>query len=227
LAEFLILHRFPSLEGKVGRDEYRAVHFLPLETELFLDRPGRITRLLQEAHDGREGALDEVMELVYEDLRAIAGQQLRKRHGARSGERFLRPTELAHEGYLRLLRQRRPYDNRGQFFAVATKVMLRVLMDHDRAESASKRGGDRVRVTLSGLGDAVAPDPAGDIPAFVAALEKLEELDPDSANVVKLRVLWGLTHPEIARALDTPLRSIEREWQFARRWLVAELGLSA
>ena len=97
-------------------------------------------------------------------------------------------------------------------------------MDHDRAKGSGKRGGDRVRVTLSGIGTADAPDPAGDIPAFVRSVEKLEGLDATTADVVKLRVLWGLTNPEIATALDTSLRTVEREWRFARRWLAAEMG---
>jgi RNA polymerase sigma factor (TIGR02999 family) len=183
--------------------------------------------LLRQAYEGREGALDEVMRLVYDDLRNVAGRQLRRRHGSRAGDLTLQPTALVNEAYLRLIKQRKRFDNRGHFFAIASKVMLRVLMDHDRAKRTGKRGGDLVRVTLSGIGTAAAPDPVGEIPDFVRAVEKLEGLDTTTADVVKLRVLWGLTNPEIAETLDTSLRTVEREWRFARRWLAAEMGLGA
>ena len=192
-----------------------------------LDIEGRITHLLGEANEGREGALDEVMELVYDDLRAIASNQLRRRHGARADDLTLQPTALANEAYLRLLKQRKGFDNTGHFFAIATRAMLRVLMDYDRAKGRQKRGGDHVRVTLSGIGAPAGPDPTGDIADFTAALEKLDGLDATTAAVVKLRVLWGLTNPEIASTLDTSLRTVEREWRFARKWLAAEMGVES
>ena len=86
------------------------------------------------------------------------------------------------------------------------------------------REGGLVRVTLTGLGEP-AVDPTGDVATFVAALKKLEALDSTTADVVKLRVLWGLTNAEVAGALGTSLRTVEREWQFARKWLAAELGI--
>ncbi len=160
------------------------------------------------------------MRLVYDDLRRLAARQLQDRPGTPT----LQPTALANETYLRLIKQRRRFDNRGHFFAIATRVMLRVLLDHRRAGDAGKRGGGLVRVTLTGLAEP-AVDPTGDAATFVAALEKLEELDKTTADVVKLRVLWGLTNAEVAGALETSLRTVEREWQFARKWLAAELGI--
>jgi len=191
-----------------------------------LDKSHQITNLLHQAYEGRGDAVDEVMELVYTDLRRVAGKQLRDRHGGRADDLTLEPAALVNEAFLRLIKQRKRYDNRGHFFAIATKVMLRVLMDYHRSKAAAKRGGDRVRVTLSSIAAADGP-PIAEIPAFVEALKKLEGLDARTAEVVKLRVLWGLTNPEISQTADISLRTVEREWRFARKWLAAELRMAA
>ena len=100
---------------------------------------------------------------------------------------------------------------------------MRVLMDYHRSRQRGKRGGDRVRVSLSRVARTVGEKPSADIPAFVEALEKLETLDGRSADVTKLRLLWGLTLPEIADALHISQSTVEREWRFARRWLSTAL----
>jgi RNA polymerase sigma factor (TIGR02999 family) len=186
------------------------------------DTAPQITALLLEAQQGREGALDEVMELVYEELRGIAGRQLGQHRGLAAN--VWQPTELAHEGFLRLIKQRRRYDNRGHFFAIASQVMLRVLMDQHRAQARVKRGGDQVRVSLSGvLEQSLGKEPSMVVPAFVEALEQLARMDSRCAEIVKLRLLWGLTAPEIAATLEVSLSTVEREWRFARPWLAAQL----
>ena len=101
--------------------------------------PGDITLLLQEAHGGREGALDELMDLVYADLERIALSHLSRQFGERAGAVTLEPAALVNESFLRMIKQRNTYDNRGQFFAIATKVMLRVLLDYKRRR-ACRRG---------------------------------------------------------------------------------------
>jgi len=185
----------------------------------------QIDELLGKANAGHKEALDKLMNLVYEDLRRLATSQLQRQPGRVTPT--LQPTELANETYLRLLKQRRRFDNKGHFFAIATKVMLRVLLDHRRAGGAAKRGGERVRVTLTGLKAPAAPDPTGDVAAFTTAIEKLASLDSTTADVVKLRILWGLTNVEIAGSLDLSLRTVEREWRFARKWLMAELEVDS
>jgi RNA polymerase sigma factor (TIGR02999 family) len=183
------------------------------------DRAANITRLLAEAYEGRESALDEVMRLVYRDLHRIAEKQLRRR-----GHRLsLETTELVSETFLKLVKQRKRYDSRGHFFAIATGVMIRVLLDHHRKKGRAKRGGQLVRVALSGAEKDLARDPEVRIPDFVEALERLEALAPRTAEVVKLRLLWGLTVPESAEALGTSTSTVEREWRFARRWLGSQL----
>jgi RNA polymerase sigma factor (TIGR02999 family) len=107
-----------------------------------LDASQQVTELLSKANGGHKKALDELMRFVYEDLCRLAARQLQRQPG--SGTPTLQPTELANETYLRLLKQRSRFDNSGHFFAIATKVMLRVLRDHRRAKGAAKRGGDLV-----------------------------------------------------------------------------------
>ena len=182
---------------------------------------GEITRLLAEAHEGRAAALDEVVEIVYDDLRRIAAHQLSRR--ARDAPAILEPAELVSEAYLRLIKQRTRYDSRGHFFAIATRVMLRVLMDHHRAEGCAKRGGNWLRLSLSKVDGVVAREPGFEVPVLVGALERLEALSPRTAEISKLHVLWGLGIADVAKALELSVSTVEREWRFARRWLASEL----
>ncbi len=181
---------------------------------------GEITRLLHEADAGQGGALDKVMDLVYQDLSGMAASHLRRRYGANLAGVTLEPSALVHETFLRLIRQRKGFDNRGQFFAIATRMMLRVMNDHARKKGADKRGGDHARVTLSGL---AGHSSAHDVSDFIRALEKLETTDCRTAEVAKLRLLWGLSIPEISTTLDLSEATVSRDWRFARRWLLAEL----
>ena len=189
------------------------------------DEVTEITRLLNEAQGGREQALDDVMELVYRRLRAIAASQLRRR-AALAGELSLQPTDLVHEAFLRLIKQRKQYDNRGQFFAIASRVMMRVLVDEYRARAREKRGGDALRVTLTDyrLGGEGPVELSFLVPAFVECLERLRELDARTAEVAQLRLLWGLTMEEIASTIEVSLSTVEREWRFGRGWLASRLG---
>jgi RNA polymerase sigma factor (TIGR02999 family) len=189
------------------------------------DPADEVTRLLAEAHEGRPEALDEVMSLVYDDLRRIARKQLYREQGRGRAFISIQPTELVNESFLKLIKQRKRYDNRGHFFAIATRVMLRVLRDHCRAKRSQKRGGDQVRVSLGAAGGRAEAHPGVEVPALIEALERLETLSPRTAEVTKLRVLWGLTVVETAEALGLSESSVEREWRFARRWLGAELGM--
>ena len=185
-----------------------------------------ITQLLAEVHRGREGAMDDLMNIVYMDLRRIAEKQVSRQNALRSRKITLQPAELVNETFLKLIKQRNDYDSRGHFFAIASRTMLRVLIDHHREKTRQKRGGERFRVSLSQVENRLATEPNVEIPAFVEAMEKLESLAPRTADVAKLRLLWGLTSTEAARALDVSVSTIEREWRFVRRWLAAELSVS-
>jgi RNA polymerase sigma factor (TIGR02999 family) len=182
-----------------------------------------ITRLLNEAYDGREGALDQVADAVYTELNRLALRQARKYERRDPRIVTLEPSALVNEAFMRLIKQRNRYDSRGHFFAIATKVMLRVLTDHARARARLKRGGHVQVVTLGTMGQVVDPDATVDVLEITDALERLETVDAKSAEIAKLRLVWGCTVKECATILETSVRTIEREWNYARRWLAGEL----
>jgi len=183
-----------------------------------------ITDLLTAVGEDREGAMETLMDRVYEDLVRVADRHLKARHGPDLAGTTLEPAALANETFLKLIKQRNRYDSRGHFFAIATKVMLRVLNDYYRARHAAKRGGGLQRVTLTGLDDETTKAAGSEIPEFLDALEQLEKLDARTAEVTKLRLIWGLTVPEISSATGMSVAMVEREWEFARRWLGSKLG---
>lgn len=193
------------------------------------DPADNITRLLHDVDRGRDGAMDDLMAAVYSDLQAVAEKHMRERFGHGLPGVTMEPAALVNESFLRLIKQRTKYDNRGHFFAIATKVMLRVLVDYQRRRIAAKRGGGVRRVTLAL--DAPADAPAASSPgtqtligvdSLVEALDKLEELDARKADVVKLRVVWGLQMREIAESLGISLATVERDWAFSKAWLSRE-----
>lgn len=190
-----------------------------------------ITRMLQEVDEGRSGAMDRLMDAVYSDLNAVAERHMRERFGHGLAGVTMEPAALVNESFMRLIKQRTKYDNRGHFFAIATKVMLRVLVDYQRRRAALKRGGGAARVTLSLEVAADSPgSPGGEtaggtvigVDRLVDALDRLEGLDERKADVVKLRVVWGLQMRDIASALDVSLATVERDWAFAKAWLARE-----
>lgn len=159
---------------------------------------------------------------VYPVLREIAWQQLR-----RSPDATLRATELAHEAYERLERQRAAgWQNRDHFYAIAATVVRRVLMDHLRARAADKRGAGQALLTLDDIVDVLpAPgDDAVDWLAVDAALTRLDAEDPDLARVVELRVFGGLTVEAIAQVMASSTATVGRQWRFAKAWLAEQLG---
>lgn len=187
-----------------------------------------ITQLLHAVDEGRAGAMDDLMAAVYDDLQAVAEKHMRERFGRGLPGVTLEPAALVNESFLRLIKQRTKYDNRGHFFAIATKVMLRVLVDYQRRRIAAKRGGGVHRVTLALDVPADAPSPSPGtqtligVDSLVESLEKLEELDERKADVVKLRVVWGLQMKEIAESLGISLATVERDWAFSKAWLARE-----
>jgi len=184
---------------------------------------GRITVLLGQAQAGRSDALQDVADLVYPELVRRAETQLHQYYGQRNPTPTLEPAALVNETYLRLIRQRSRYDSSGQFFAIASKLMLRVLMDYERARGRKKRGGALLRVSLSEACDLAVADDVR-IETFAGVLERLEALDPRAADIVKARLLWGLSPAEIAESFALSTRTVERELKFAQRWLELEFA---
>ena len=189
---------------------------------------GDITLLLREVETGRAGALDRLMAAVYSDLTQRALIHLRKQFGDRAEAITLEPAALVNESFMKLIRQRKAYDNRGQFFAIATRLMLRVLVDYRRKRNAAKRGGADTHITLVLDERQVAEGSQRrldliEVEELTEALEKLESLDPRKAEVVKMRVVWGLDITAIANSLDVSRSTVERDWRFAQAWLADEV----
>lgn len=188
----------------------------------------RITTLLKRMNAGQADAVGDLMRAVYDELRAMAGRHLRRQYGASARRRTLQPTALVHETFLRIIKQRSKYDNRGHFFAIATRAMVRVLCDYERARHAWKRGGGRVGMSVQDIGgdvpDMEATDGSGiSMEDFTSALEELCLLHPRPGEVAQLRLLWNLTNAEIARSLDVSDATVERHWALARAWLRGRL----
>jgi RNA polymerase sigma factor (TIGR02999 family) len=178
-----------------------------------------ITQLLERWSQGDEEALDQLMPLVYDELHRLAGAYLRSERR----EHTLQPTALVNEAYLKLVRQRNiQWQNRAQFFGVAAQLMRRILVDHARANSADKRGGDRVNVSLKNIG-AFGTQPTTDVLALHDVLNRLAEIDPDQSRIVELRFFGGLTIEEAAEVMQVSHSTVEREWKIAKAWLKREL----
>jgi RNA polymerase sigma factor (TIGR02999 family) len=178
---------------------------------------GEVTRLLHAWSGGDNDARDRLMPLVYQELRRRAAGQLR---GERRGH-TLRPTDLVHETYLRLCAQNAAWQNRDQLFAVASRLMRPILVDHARKRAAGKRGGG-LRVALDErIAAAPAEDP--DLLDLDAALDELAALDPRQAALVELRFFGGLDIEQAARALEVSVATANRDWTMARAWLFRRL----
>ncbi|MGH7500313.1 MAG: sigma-70 family RNA polymerase sigma factor [Longimicrobiales bacterium] len=182
-----------------------------------------VTELLHELAGGRSEALGDLMPLVYGELKQLAKRHLR---GERT-DHTLSPTGLVHEAYLRLVEiQRVDWQDRAHFHAMASRAMRRVLIDHARAKSRHKRGGEVVRVTLD---DDVAASGSDALEwlALGEALERLESISERACRVVECRVFGGLEVEDTARALGISAATVKRDWAFARAWLNQSLEAGA
>ena len=182
-----------------------------------------VTRLLRAWGSGDEGALEQLFPLLYDELRALAAAQLRRERV----DHTLQPTALVHEAFLRLLpRKSASVEDRVQFMAIASQAIRRVLVDYGRARAAAKRGGDRLRVTLTGE---VRSEPELDIDILDLdrGLERLGQADSLGQKVVELRFFGGLSDAEAAAALGVSERTVRRRWVYSRAWLFRELRAGA
>ena len=172
---------------------------------------------------GDPAADSRLMEAVYADLRRVARRRLR----AERGDHSLTPTALVHEAYVRLVDLRRVrWQNRVQFFAIAARLMRRVLVDHARGHAALKRGGARLKVSLS---DHAAVTPPRDVELIdlAIALNKLGTIDPRLADLVVMRFFGWLTIEETAEVIQSSPATVKRDWIRARAWLFRELRHAA
>lgn len=175
---------------------------------------GSVSQLLRAWGRGDAQARDDLVPLVYQELRRRASAYLRRERP----DHTLQPTALVHEAYIRLMAQRRvSWVNRAQFFALAAQLMRRILVDHARERQASKRPGG-IRVTFDERIGAVA-SPDCEILMLDGALRDLARLDPRQAEIVELKYFAGLSEAEVAAVLSLSRATVTREWQSARAWL--------
>ncbi len=184
----------------------------------------QVTQLLELAGSGDSRANEELLPLVYDELRRLARSQLKNEPTGQT----LQATALVHEAYMRLVGDADVrWENRAHFFGAAARAMRRILVDRARHRGRQKRGGDRERVEL---GDHAADSPTGggtDLVALDGALARLEAEDPRKAEVVMLRYFAGLSIEETASALSLSTATVKNEWAFARAWLKRELEREA
>ena len=190
-----------------------------------------VTRILTAIEQGDSRAAEELLPLVYAELRHLAARKLAHELPGQT----ISPTALVHDAYLRLVGSRLPlgegqgegaqagFSGRGHFFAAAAEAMRRILVERARQRRRLKHGGGRQRVNLDS-GCLVTDEPPTDLVALDEALTKLAAEQPAKAELVKLKFFAGLTMPEAAAAMDISLATAERYWTFARGWLYAELA---
>jgi RNA polymerase sigma factor (TIGR02999 family) len=185
--------------------------------------PTDVTRLLLDWSRGDRTALDRLMPLVYDQLRALADRSLCHE---RSGH-TLQGTALVHEAYLKLVDQRQVrWQDRAHFFGVAAQLMRRILVDHARRHRAAKRGSGERRLPLDEAEAAASQPPLVDWLALDGALDRLATLDERQARIVELRFFGGLTIEETAAVLQVSPATVKNDWSLARAWLYRELQVA-
>jgi RNA polymerase sigma factor (TIGR02999 family) len=181
---------------------------------------GDVTRILADIEHGDPRAAEQLLPLVYDELRKLAAQKMRQENPGQT----LEATALVHEAYLRLVDRDKvqDWDSRGHFFAAAAEAMRRILVDSARHNTTLKRGGDLLREPL--VESAIAATQiSGDVLAVDEALTKLARSDPQAAELVKLRFFTGLTIKQAAEVLGISSRSADDVWAYARAWLLREI----
>ncbi len=184
------------------------------------DSPGDVTLLLAKARSGSEESIEELVRLVYKELRKTASALMRRERQGHT----LSTTDLAHEAYLRLFgsEQALSWADRKEFFMSAAVAMRRVLIDHVRRQKAGKRIPKDELVPMQTILEP-AVDPGVDLLVLDRALQRLAGVSPRQARVVELRYFMGLTEPEIAKLLGVSLMTVSRDWRIARLWLRKEM----
>ena len=191
-------------------------------SELAKPAPGELTQLLIAWSSGDAHALDQLAPLVYAELHRLAHRYMNREHAGHT----LQTTALVHEAFLRLIgNPQESWQNRAHFYAIASQMMRRILVDYARANLRAKRGGDMTRIALEGF-DLPVSEPAlnPDVIALDAALEKLAEIDLRRSRVVELRFFGGLNVEETALVLQVSPDTVIRDWRVAKAWLFRYLN---
>jgi RNA polymerase sigma factor (TIGR02999 family) len=179
-----------------------------------------VTRILSAIELGDPGAAEQLLPLVYEELRKLAAQKLAQEAPGQT----LQATALVHEAYLRLVdvEKVQHWDSRGHFFAAVAEAMRRILVENARRRRSDKHGGRLRRIDFEQAQSLVEP-PAGDLLALDEALDQLAAEDPVKAELVKLRCFAGLSHQDAAQALGISRATADRYWAYAKSWLYCKL----
>lgn len=178
-----------------------------------------VTQLLLKWNEGDQSALDKLMPLVYDELRRVANNYLRRERQNHT----LQPTALVNEAYMKLVDQKAHWQNRAQFYGVAAQLMRRILVDHARQHQAAKRGGTHQQRLSITSAHAIADTPEIDLLAVHEALEELKQFDPQQERIVELRFFGGLSIDETAAVMGIGHATVERDWKMARAWLRQKL----
>ena len=182
---------------------------------------GEISKLLRAWSDGEPGAADEMMPLVYDELRRQARRHLRRERANHT----LQSTALVHEAYVRLVGQRQvTWQNRAHFFGIAAEMMRRILVNYALRANCAKRGGEAVTIAIDEGAQLAGRTVDVDLIDLNEALDRLAELDPRQAKVVELKYFGGLSIEETSEVLGISNATVKREWNMARAWLRAELS---
>lgn len=178
-----------------------------------------VTQVLRRISKGEREAVEQLVPMIYDEFRALAGSYLRRE----SPGHTLQPTALVNEAFLKLVDQKNvDWQGRSHFFAVGAQAMRRILVDHARGKSREKRGGDRQKISLNEE-ITLSPQRDEDLLAVDEALVKLSKIDPRQARIVELRFFGGMTVQEVAEVLGVSKRTVEAEWTMVRAWLRREL----
>ncbi|HEU6448728.1 MAG TPA: sigma-70 family RNA polymerase sigma factor [Verrucomicrobiae bacterium] len=179
-----------------------------------------VTQILQAVVNGESNASEELLPLVYGELRRLAAARMSQEAAGHT----LQPTALVHEAWLRLLgHSRQPWQNRAHFFNVAAEAMRRILIEHARRKSALKHGGGQQRLNIEDL-ECAAPSPDDKMLLVDAALEQLAKSHPERAKVVVMKFFGGMTNEEVAEAMGIGERTVYRHWECAKLWLYDKLA---
>jgi RNA polymerase sigma-70 factor (ECF subfamily) len=189
-----------------------------------MERPSpatnRVTQLLMDWSSGNKAAHDELLPLVYDELRRLARRYMRREGPGHS----LQTTGLVNEAYLRLVDQKNVrWQNRAHFFGIAAQLMRRILVDHARARHRVKRGGGTLQVSLHEA-EAISPESSTDLLALDEALVRLAEVDGRKSRIVELRFFGGLSIEETAEVLQVSPGTVMHDWTLAKAWLYRALG---
>src|SRR6202795_626430 len=181
--------------------------------------PANFTQLLREWRSGQPQALDRLTPLVYDELRRLARNYMRGERGSHT----LQATAVVHAAFLRLIQANVALQDRGHFFALASRLMRRVLVDHAKSRSRIKRNAGLRDLVAEDAGE--APPPADfDVVALDDALEGLQQMEPRLAQVIELHYFGGMTYDQIAAAVGTSAATVHRDIRLARAWLLNEIG---